>query len=172
MKFRNIKRFPNINYRVNVGIEYIPDKIKGWCERGLGCDLQLNPDFQRGNVWTEKQQIAYIEYLLKNPTTGKEIYFNHPNWMGNWKGDFVLVDGLQRLITLLKFMNNEIPAYSILYKDYEGKIPSDINLVFNVATLKTRKEVLQWYLDFNIGGTIHSKEEIKKVKLLLKNEEE
>ena len=25
--------------------------------------LELNPDFQRGHVWTEQQQIAFLEYL-------------------------------------------------------------------------------------------------------------
>ena len=27
--------------------------------------LQLNPDFQRGHVWTNEQQIAFLEYFLK-----------------------------------------------------------------------------------------------------------
>ena len=33
--------------------------------------------------------------------------------------------------------------------------------------LKTEKEVLQWYIDMNAGGTSHSKEEIDRVKKML-----
>ena len=170
MKFKNVKQFPNIHYRVNVPIEYIPKKINEWCSGGLGCNLEINPDFQRGNIWTKKQQVNYLEYLFKNPTSGKEIYFNHPNWMSSWEGDFVLVDGLQRLTSILDFLNNKIPVYKTYYKDYEDRLPISLDLIFNIATLKTRKEVLQWYLDFNTGGTIHSEEEIKKVKELIKKE--
>ncbi len=170
MKFSDIKQFPNIHYRINVPLEYIPKKIKEWTENEIGGFLEMNPDFQRGNIWTKNQQIQYIEYLLKNPTSGKEIYFNHPNWMGTWEGNFVLVDGLQRLNAILKFLNNEISVYDTYYKDYKDRLPISVDLVFNIATLKTRKEVLQWYLDFNTGGTIHSKEEINKVKQLLKKE--
>lgn len=177
MRFKDIKQFPNIHYRVNISLDYVPEKIKNWTEKDFGAKLQINPDFQRGNIWKENQQIKYIEYLLKNPTSGKEIYFNHPNWMGSWEGNFVLVDGLQRLTAVLKFLNNEIKVYDTYYKDYEDRLFNSIDLVFNIATLKTRKEVLQWYLDFNTGGTIHSKEEIAKVKRLLvkeriKNEKE
>jgi hypothetical protein len=38
---------------------------------------------------------------------------------------------------------------------------------FIVNDLRTRKEVLQWYLDLNTGGTIHTSDEIEKVKRLL-----
>ena len=37
----------------------------------------------------------------------------------------------------------------------------------NINDLKTRREVLQWYIDMNAGGTPHSKEEIDRVRGLL-----
>jgi len=36
-----------------------------------------------------------------------------------------------------------------------------------VNNLKTRKEVLQWYIEFNSGGTVHTDAEIQRVKKLL-----
>ena len=39
-------------------VKFIEDEVS---EMGL----QLNPDFQRGHVWTEEQQIAWIEYHLR-----------------------------------------------------------------------------------------------------------
>jgi hypothetical protein len=41
---------------------------------------------------------------------------------------------------------------------------------FHINDLRTRAEVLQWYLDLNTGGTVHSDEEIEKVKKLLERE--
>lgn len=42
-------------------------------------------------------------------------------------------------------------------------------LIIHVNNLKTEKEVLQWYIDMNAGGTPHAKEEIERVKELIDN---
>jgi len=44
---------------------------------------------------------------------------------------------------------------------------SDANLKMNINGLQTRKELLTWYLDLNDGGTVHTKEELDKVKEML-----
>jgi len=36
--------------------------------------------------------------------------------------------------------------------------------------LEKAGEVLQWYLDFNSGGVVHTEEELKKVRELLESE--
>jgi len=41
----------------------------------------------------------------------------------------------------------------------------------NINDLPTRKDVLQWYLQMNTGGTVHTEEEINRVKMLLEKEE-
>jgi hypothetical protein len=38
---------------------------------------------------------------------------------------------------------------------------------WNIAGLKTRKEVLEWYLNFNSGGSVHTEQELQKVRDLL-----
>lgn len=43
--------------------------------------------------------------------------------------------------------------------DYSLNMEPDFQ-IGNVATLKTRSKVLQWYIDFNAGGTSHSDLEI------------
>lgn len=40
-------------------------------------------------------------------------------------------------------------------------------LRLNVNNLKTEKEVLQWYIDMNVGGTPHTSEEIGSVKKMI-----
>jgi uncharacterized protein with ParB-like and HNH nuclease domain len=169
MKFQDIPQLTRIgSYQVNVGLKELKRHINGYLETGL----QLCPDFQRGHVWTENQQIAYVEYLLKGGNSAKTIYLNQPGWMTNWKGDFVLVDGLQRITACLKFMNNELPVFGDnYYKEFEDKLSSiEPDLIINVNNLKTRKEVLQWYIDFNSGGTVHTEKDIQKVKDLLEKE--
>ena len=165
--FQEIKCFPNIHYTVDIPLKYVDTNIKSYKEE---YNLQLNPDFQRGHVWTESQQIAYMEYLIREPMSGKEIYFNHPGWMSNFKGEFVLVDGLQRITAIRRFLNNEIPIFGFKRNDWSGYLSNTITIRFNIAKLQTRKEVLQWYLDFNSAGTIHSPEELKCIRKMIQEE--
>lgn len=168
MKFTDIPQLTSIgNYQVNIPLAYVTK----WVEEQIKVSgLQINPDFQRGYVWTKDQQIKYIEYLLRGGQSARTIYFNHPGWMKCRKDEFVCVDGLQRLIAVMKFMNNEISVFGIYLEDFEDKLPRNIDLLFNINNLKTRKEVLQWYLDFNSGGTVHTEDEINKVKRLIEEE--
>lgn len=136
--------------------------------------LQMNPDFQRGHVWTEEQQIKFVEHILKGGITGRTIYLNHPSWnQDNFDSnynDFVCVDGLQRTTAIQKFIRNEIPAFGTLYKDFTGNMRLTQRMNINVNDLPSKKEVLDWYIQMNDGGTPHTKEEIDKVRELLKTE--
>lgn len=165
MKFSDIPQFIEAgSYCVDMPLKMIPDKIKEWQDE-LG--LQLNPDFQRGHVWTEQQQIAFMEFILSGGESGRIIYFNHPGWMNDFIGDFVCVDGLQRLTAICRFFNNEIPVFGYFYGEFEDRLSSLVAMKFNVNRLKTKREVLQWYIEMNNGGTPHSAEEINRVKKLM-----
>lgn len=132
----------------------------------------MDPDFQRGHVWTEVQQIRYVEFVLRGGESSREIHFNHPGWMNSYEGAMVLVDGKQRLESVRKFMRNELPIFDgHTLSDFDEK-PSILraDFIIHVNDLPTRAEVLQWYLDLNDGGVVHSSEEIQKVRKLLEEE--
>lgn len=163
--FKDIPQFIQAgSYQVDIPLRMIPDKIREW-ENEL--DLQLNPDFQRGHVWTEEQQIAFMEFVLRGGESGRIIYFNHPGWMGSFKGDFVCVDGLQRLTAICRFFNNEIPVFGHFYNEFEDRLNTLNSMKFNVNKLKTKREVLRWYLEMNTGGTPHTKKEIERVRNMM-----
>lgn len=134
--------------------------------------LQLNPDFQRGHVWTEDQQIKFVEFLLKGGKTARIVYLNKPSWNRQVPegayDDFVCVDGLQRITAIQRFVKNEIKVFGYHFNEYEDnpRVMYD-TMKININDLKSKREVLQWYIDFNVGGTVHSDEEIEKVKLLM-----
>ena len=131
----------------------------------------MNPDFQRGHVWTRAQQIAFCEFQLRGGNSGRTIYWNNPSWNRGFDKPTVLVDGKQRLTAVLAFLNNEIPVFAHYRKEYTDRTDMiRVRFEFIVNDLQTRREVLQWYLDLNTGGTIHTSEEIEKVKKLLKSE--
>lgn len=172
MKFSEIPQLiTGGGYECNFSIERVPKVLEEWkAESGL----QLNPDFQRGHVWAEAQQTAFIEYYLRGGRSGMVIFFNQPSWqhgqVTDGYDDFVCVDGLQRLTAIVRFMNNEIPAFGQLHDEFGESIrraPNSAGLRFNVNSLQTREQVLTWYLQMNSGGTPHTAEEIGRVRGLL-----
>jgi hypothetical protein len=169
MKFKDIRRFPEPIYAVDVDWKFLEKTIKDYQDTDT---LELNPDFQRGHVWTEEQQRKYVEFCLKGGKTGNNIYLNHPSWREVYEkkgyNDFVCVDGLQRLTAIIKFMNNELAVFDgHFYKDFGRMPPGYCRVRIHVNNLKTKKDVLKWYLDFNDGGTVHSDEELERVRKML-----
>ncbi len=42
------------------------DRLVAWVdEQKVEAGLNLDPDFQRGHVWTTRQQVKFIEFLLR-----------------------------------------------------------------------------------------------------------
>ncbi len=170
-RFRDIPQFTSFgSYYVNMGPEYLIEHVCGDWVNELG--LQLNPDFQRAHVWTQEQQIAYVTYFLRGGKSGRELYFNHPGWMGSFKGgDFVLVDGKQRIEAIRAFLADEFEVFGSCYSEFTDRIRlTDGTFIVHVNDLKTRAEVLQWYIEMNSGGVVHTNEEIEKVQRLLEQE--
>ena len=168
--FKAIPQFTDIgSYATDIPL----DRISKWVkveQEDLG--LELNPEFQRGHVWTRKQQVAYMEFLLRGGRTGRNLYFNYPSMhfqvpAGAYNA-YVCVDGLQRLTAIQKFFGNEIKVFGSYFREYTDPIRISMNTVrVHINDLKTEQEVLQWYLEMNAGGTPHSKSEIARVQAML-----
>ncbi|MEG2289551.1 MAG: DUF262 domain-containing protein [Clostridium sp.] len=171
MKFKEIPQLiTDGDYEVAVHLGHTESTIQSYIE---DYGLELNPDFQRGHVWTEQQQIAYVEFMLRGGKTSRVIYFNCYNFRnGTATQPIVCVDGLQRLTAIRKFLNNEIKVFGCCIDEFEDKkeMLRGVYIKFNINELPTKKDVLKWYLQMNTGGTPHSKEEIDRVKSILERE--
>ena len=157
-------------YRITCDWSFLKEQLKHYRKPSIGAGLNLDPDFQRGHVWTEAQQTAYIEYVLKGGMSGREIYLNCIGWNDNYVGPFVIVDGKQRIQAVLQFLDNKIPAFGSFYSEFTDKLPREAYFDININNLSSRIDVLQWYLDLNTGGALHSAKEINRVKDLIDQE--
>lgn len=168
-KFADIPKFTSFgHWESDYSMAEVAHTVKQWQEE---MNLDIDPDFQRDHVWTEAQQIAWMEFYLRGGNTGRTLYFNFPGWQRSFKGDFVLVDGKQRLNAIFRFLNNEFPVFGdSYYKDFTDSIHMLQSIKINVNNLKTRSEVLKWYLEMNTGGTPHTEEELNRVGGLLEIE--
>lgn len=172
-RFRDIPLFTDcghyaVDYPLNSFVKYIEEEVEQE-------HLQLCPEFQRGHVWTEEQQVAYMEFLLRGGKTGRDIYLNRPSWhhpvpKGAYD-EYVCVDGLQRITAITRFIHNEIKVFGSYYKEFTDSIRILTDTIrLHVNDLKTYEDVLRWYIEMNTGGTPHTSAEITRVQKLLENE--
>ena len=160
-KFQDIRHITQAKYHVDISWDY----LEKWIDSH---DIDMDPDFQRGYVWNQNQKEQYVEWILRNGNSGRDIYFNHPGWFRRWDGQMVIVDGKQRVEAVLGFLHDEVKAYGHYKSEYTDRMRmTSSGFSVYVADLESREEVLQWYLDMNTGGTYHTAEEVNKVKELL-----
>lgn len=138
--------------------------------------LELDPEFQRAHVWDDLKRQRYVEYVLRGGKSSRDIYFNHANWMGSWHGTMYLVDGKQRLEAVLRFLHDDLPVGTdwpgyptggLVLSQFEDRLSHEHSFKFHVNDLATYPEVLQWYLDLNEGGVVHTQTELDHVRQLL-----
>lgn len=171
--FKDIPQFPFASYRINVSWDYLPVWIKSQGESKYGM-IELNPPYQRGYVWTQEQKELYLEYRLRGGMSGKDIFWNCPNWMSNTRPDktsdrLELVDGKQRIDAVLGFLDNKVKAFGKFLNEYEGKLHGiHHDFVFHVNNLDTEKEVVEWYLGLNKGGSVHTEKDLEPAYQFLK----
>ncbi len=67
------------------------------------------------------------------------------------------------------FLDNNIAVFDNQYfKDFEDKLFSSSSFKFHIHKMRTRKDILEWYLAMNSGGSIHTNEDLNKVREMLK----
>lgn len=155
-------------YSIDSSWSYLEGQLKSWDTPES--PLVLEPDFQRAHVWNREQQINYVEYILRGGHAAKELYFNCSSWMSGFNTPLEIVDGKQRLEAARAFMRGDFPVFGE-WRAVQLRLDMlQASFLLYINTLKTRAEVLQWYLDLNTGGTPHTADEIKKVRLLLNRE--
>jgi hypothetical protein len=136
-------------------------------------NMNLDPDFQRGHVWTADQQSAWLAHILRGGKNGRRIFFNHPGWQGSYKGVMELIDGKQRLEAVRAFLADEVKVLGYTYSELAPSREARLYLLsrntlrLNVNTLPNRAAVLQWYLEMNDGGTPHTADELARVREML-----
>ncbi len=97
--------------------------------RQIGGQINLTPDFQRRNVWSNKAKISFIESLFLGIPIPQILL---SAGRGNSKS-FLVLDGKQRLLTIKEFIDGKFPSgQAFRLKDLrvlaelEGKTWADI----------------------------------------------
>lgn len=152
----------------------------------LSFDTQFDmiPDYQRGNnIWNRAQQISFLENVYRGIVEKPMILVNIPFYLKSeeqFKKENVVVtetrntciDGLQRLTAILDFIDGKIRLFNnqVGYEELTTSLTVFRNITvanFRVYQIVDKKQLLQYYYDFNFGGTHHSIDERKKIEKMI-----
>lgn len=163
-------------------------QIKGFAERmnrlssDYGNPIEMNPDFQRGHVWTLTQKQDFVRNVLRGaiPESGFVIQFNCPNWenfdyVGDLPRGLQCVDGLQRVTALTEFCDSKFSVDGLFEQDLQGSsfaiTRGQFYFIVQVYAFENKRELLGHYLAINGGGTPHSEDELDRVRQMMKESE-
>lgn len=137
------------------------DVIKHWIDNDY---LELNPPYQRGDVWgpvRRKNLIRSIQLGIPIPSIVINDRF-HAGW--GLEGKIVVIDGKQRVTTIGMFLKDEltvpgawfgIDAPSVKFSELpkpEQRHLSFCSLPFSEGTLKTLEDEQKVFELVNFGG--------------------
>lgn len=178
--YRRVRPLRKSTYTVHNPIGRIEETLETLDQdaRRLGGRLELCPDFQRGHVWSQAKQVAFIEAIFRG-TAPMVIRFNCPSWGGKKSvsnglelNSVQCIDGLQRLTAMREFVAGKFKVFGDqTFETLKGTTfdPSRIGFmwVLEMFDITSRDDLLQFYLDINSGGVVHSDEELTRVRGLL-----
>lgn len=154
---------PECNYRVDVAIASVPHFLEQY-------GVNLDPDYQRGYVWTKLQKQKFVGAVLQNNASIPIFWFNTLDIKSA-----EVVDGKQRLNAIMGWLNHEYEAICPCGETFwygAADVIAHRNLDM-MTTLKMhfvklpRLEVLKFYLSLNSGGTVHKPKDLDKVRALI-----
>jgi Protein of unknown function DUF262/HNH endonuclease len=124
---------------------------------GYNEKLDIRPPFQREFVYGDKERKAVIDTLRK------DFPLNVMYWAVREDGNFEVIDGQQRTISICQFVNNDFSvnglAFHNLTNDKQNQI-LDYKLMVYFCSGKD-SEKLEWFETINISGKELTKQELR-----------
>lgn len=124
---------------------------------GYGGRLNIRPAFQREFVYKEKQRNAVIETIVKG------FPLNVMYWAEDERGNFELLDGQQRTVSICGYVNGD---FSIDSRAFHNLTETEKNEILDYPLMVyvcrgNDKEKLDWFKIINIAGVQLKEQELR-----------
>lgn len=133
--------------------------------------IDLNPDYQRGNVWDENDKVKLIQSVFQNVDIGKFVFVHLP-----YKDDspsYEVLDGKQRILALAAFYESRLKFAGRYYNDLCIRDQNHFeHYHVSVAHIQNADVKLsdkyRYFLRLNVSGKPQDPNHIKMVERLYK----
>ena len=156
--------FAKKSFNFNVFSQTVQSLLNRYYHSGINMD----PEYQRGYVWSQEDKELYIDSIFEGRDLGKFVFAV----TGYKKPIFEIVDGKQRLNTIIEFYEGRLKYKGILFHELsftdrnkftEGNMISVLELG-NLDKPATLKYKLECFFFFNSGGVVMDKKFLNNLK--------
>lgn len=140
--------------------------IESLIHRYYSFGVNMDPDYQRGYVWDDTDREMLLDSIFLNADIGKFVFSSREDYEPG-APDYEIIDGKQRLHTLVTFYENRWAYRGAYFNDLS---PTDQrrfmqhNIAFADIGRANEKTVMKIFLMLNRGGKQMDKEHIEKVQ--------
>lgn len=130
--------------------------------------IDMNPSYQRDYVWTDEDKEYLLESIFDNVDIGKFVVVHLDNSEWRTRGySYEILDGKQRLQTLINFYENKLSYKGKYYNDLSFKDRHAFrNHMISVGQLEgyDEKTILKAFIKLNKCGKVMDKSQLDKVE--------
>jgi len=124
---------------------------------GYGGKLDIRPPYQREFIYKDKQRDAVIH------TVTKDFPLNVMYWAVREDGNFEVIDGQQRTISLCQYVNGD---FAYMFKYFHNLQEDEKEQILNYKLMVyvcsgTDSEKLEWFKTINIAGEKLTDQELR-----------
>ncbi len=124
---------------------------------GYGGKLDIRPPYQREFIYKDKQRDAVID------TVNKSYPLNVMYWAVREDGNFEVIDGQQRTISLCQYVNGD---FSFMFRGFDNLQNDEQEKILNYKLMVyvcsgTDSEKLEWFKTINIAGEKLTEQELR-----------
>ena len=152
-------------------IDFVNSTIESLIHKYYAFGINMNPDYQRDYVWELSDKQLLIDSIFNNIDIGKFafIHLDYNTW--NKTGyAYEILDGKQRLKTIIDFYENRFPYKGVYYNDLSGmdkRIFKNHSIVQGEVSETERKDVLKYFLMLNRTGKVMDQKHLDNVEKML-----
>lgn len=172
LKVMKINKETNLTAKDEISVKYNQASIRSLLVYTHDFGVNFNPEYQRDYVWEEQDKLNLIESIFNHIEIGKFSFIENSSKTWSKTGfSYEVVDGKQRLQTIVDFYEGKLKYKGLSYRDLSVSDRNHfLSYPVGLALLDEmeKEDVYRYFLYMNKHGKVMSEEHLKKIEDELK----
>jgi Protein of unknown function DUF262. len=166
--FKENDAIPIFVHKSDIQLNYSQRDLSGFFTTVYSFGLDMDPEYQRGNVWNIEDKVALIDSIFNDVDIGKFVFILL-EYSNECIPLYEILDGKQRISAIIDFHENRFAYKGKLYHELNRRDQNHFeNYSISWAEVKnvTLKQKLEYFLRLNTSGKPQDPEHMKKIRRL------